>query len=65
MKVRESDNYRTPKWIMEVFGEWFDPCPLNQNPKTNSLEIEWKEKTFVNPPYSKPLEWVKKAVKTQ
>lgn len=57
-----NDNYATDESIMELFDTWFDPCPLNDNPNINGLEIEWKDKTYVNPPYSKPLPWVKKAV---
>jgi len=57
-----NDNYATDKCIMELFENWFDPCPLNDNPSTNGLLIEWKDKTYVNPPYSKPLLWVNKAI---
>ena len=56
------ENYSTPKWILEIFEDWFDPCPLNDNPKVNGLDIEWKDKTYVNPPYSNPLPWVEKAI---
>jgi len=56
------DNYSTPEWILDIFENYFDPCPLNENPDINGLEIEWKDKTFVNPPYSKPMPWVKKAI---
>ena len=47
---------------MDIFEGWFDPCPLNPNPTIDGLSIEWKDKTYVNPPYSKPLEWVEKAI---
>ena len=57
-----NDNYATDICIMEIFEDWFDPCPLNDNPEINGLEIEWKDKTYVNPPYSKPLLWVNKAI---
>ena len=57
-----NDNYQTDKWLMELFEDWFDPCPLDLNPKIDGLSIEWKDKTFVNPPYSKPLEWIDKAI---
>ena len=47
-------------------GYWFDPCPYNPNfnPKLDrdGLKIEWLPRTFVNPPYSNPLPWVKKAI---
>jgi len=58
-----SDNYKTDKWILDIFNEWFDPCPLNDNPTTDGLSIDWKDKTFVNPPYSNPLPWVEKAIR--
>jgi hypothetical protein len=57
-----SDNYNTPKWIMDLFENWFDPCPLNPNPQIDGLNIEWRDKTYVNPPYSSPLLWVIKAI---
>jgi len=56
------DNWGTPKSIMKMFEDWFDPCPLNENPTFDGLAIDWKDKTFVNPPYSKPLPWVIKAI---
>lgn len=56
------DNYATDESIMQVFEGWFDPCPLNENPEINGLEIEWEDKTYVNPPYSKPLPWINKAI---
>lgn len=61
-KVKKGDNYKTPEWIMKIFENWFDPCPLNPNPRKNGLEIGWPDKTFVNPPYSNPLKWVEKAI---
>lgn len=57
-----SDNYKSDEWILSLFESWFDPCPLNENPKFDGLEIEWKDQTFVNPPYSTPLKWVEKAI---
>jgi hypothetical protein len=56
------DNYATPEWLLDVFNTWFDPCPLNEDPEINGLNINWKNKTYVNPPYSNPLPWVKKAI---
>lgn len=60
-----SDSYRSDTWILKMFEGWFDPCPYN--PDWNSsmisgLDIEWEDKTFVNPPYSSPKEWVLKAI---
>lgn len=61
-KTKNKDSWATPKWIMEIFGDWFDPCPLNYNPQVDGLNIEWKDKTYVNPPYSSPIKWVEKAI---
>lgn len=60
-----NDNYATDKRIMDLFEDWFDPCPLDHNPPFlfDGLNTEWKDKTYVNPPYSKPLPWVEKAIK--
>jgi hypothetical protein len=57
-----NDNYATDKSIMEMFDNWFDPCPLNKNPDFDGLTIEWKDKTYCNPPYSNPLPWIEKAI---
>ena len=57
-----NDNYATDERIMELFNNWYDPCPLNDNPQINGLNLEWEDKTYVNPPYSKPLPWVEKAI---
>ena len=57
-----NDNYATDDRLMSVFSDWFDPCPLNDKPQSDGLSIEWKDKTYVNPPYSNPLPWVLKAI---
>jgi len=58
-----NDNYNTPSFIKEIFSGWFDPCPISDG---NLREFDglgdWKDKTFVNPPYSSPLKWVEKAI---
>jgi len=55
--LKHSDNWKTPKRLYEtLYNEFvfnFDPCPLN--PKFDGLKIEWHEKNFVNPPYSRTL----------
>jgi len=58
------DEYNTPKWLKDgLFKDWFDPCPLSNGlVLINGLEIPWKPKTFVNPPYSDPRPWVEKAI---
>ena len=47
---------------MKMYEDWFDPCPLNPNWTVDGLKLDWKDKTFVNPPYSKPKPWVEKAI---
>ena len=57
-----SDNWETPLWVKQLVKDYFDPCPLNPNPTIDGLKIEWKDKTYCNPPFSNPLPWVKKAI---
>lgn len=57
-----NDNVATPNWLMRYFEDYFDPCPLNPEPEVDGLKIEWKDKTYCNMPYSKPMEWCRKAV---
>lgn len=59
--VKLTDCWNTPTWLIEHFKNHFDPCP--NNPNFDGLTINWINPTFVNPPYSKPLEWIKKAIK--
>ena len=57
-----SDHYSTPLDFYIRLDQEFqfncDPCPLYGK---HGLEKEWGTSTFVNPPYSKPYFWVKKA----
>lgn len=55
-----TDNWETPGWLMELFKDWFDPCPINAD--FDGLDCGWQDKTYVNPPYSSPLKWVLKAI---
>lgn len=48
---------------MDMFKNYYDPCPLDPSPKWCGLERDWKQYTYVNPPYSNPLPWVEKAIK--
>ena len=73
MPKSKTDSWSTPKHIYDTLNnkydfDDFDPCPLNDNPLINGLNIEWANKTFCNPPYSKlkttikgGLGWVEKA----
>lgn len=58
----KGDDWATPKNIYSKYMEngFFDPCPLFS--PFDGLSIEWKEKNFVNPPYSKLKKWIKKAI---
>ena len=63
------DDWATPKDFYEKlnkeFNFNFDPCPLNHDiTKWNGLDIDWKERNFINPPYSRKLKdgFVKKAI---
>jgi hypothetical protein len=61
-----TDSYRTDIWIKTIFEDWFDPCPFNPmwcDDFDDGLELEWPNKTFVNPPYSNPKPWIQKAIK--
>ena len=57
-----TDDYNTPDWIRDMFDGYFDPCPFNPNWEIDGLKLDWKDKTFVNPPYSNPLPWVEKGI---
>ena len=67
-----TDKYQTDKWIQNMFPMFFDPCPIDwdKHYHVSGLEIDWFHAialdgyhgVFVNPPYSNPLPWVKKAI---
>ena len=69
----KTDSWSTPQHIKDSLNnefdfDDFDPCPFNDDPELNGLNIEWSNKTFVNPPYSKlkstkknGLGWIEKA----
>ena len=58
------DNYPTDKWLYELFDDWYDPCYLSDGVLRSQDGLsDWKDKTFVNPPYSNVLPWVEKAIK--
>lgn len=66
--LKHSDNWETPKEIYDQlsneFGGFdFDPCPINCT-EFDGLQVEWKKRNFINPPYSRSLKeaFVKKAV---
>jgi phage N-6-adenine-methyltransferase len=64
--LNNHDNWATPKELYDQLHEEFkfdfDPCPLYAD--FDGLEIDWGERNFVNPPYSRKLKdaFVKKAI---
>lgn len=60
--LNHSDNWETPKELYDklnkMFNFDFDPCPLHYEeitPEVDGLLIEWGERNFINPPYSRKL----------
>ena len=66
--INNDDNYATPpdfyKKLDERFNFDFDPCPYCEGEVVDGLSIEWGERNFVNPPYSRKLKeaFVRKGV---
>lgn len=70
--LEHKDDWRTPAYFYDElnkeFNFNFDPCPYKHDLSLwNGLEIEWKERNFINPPYSvRPVDlkglFVKKAI---
>jgi hypothetical protein len=64
------DNYATPAYLYEELDKEFqfdhDPCGLNP---LGLREIdglgEWGKRNWVNPPYSKKIPWIQKAIEEQ
>lgn len=68
--IEHSDNWATPDYLLnklnDEFNFDFDPCPYNTGQIINDgLKIEWGNRNFVNPPYSRKLKeaFVRKAIK--
>lgn len=58
--LQHKDDWITPKYfydkINKEFDFNFDPCPYQHDlNEWDGLQIEWKERNFVNPPYSRKL----------
>lgn len=60
-----SDDYKTDKWILNLFNNYYDPCPYKTKYKIPLDMQKWGKyhsQVYVNPPYSNPLPWVRKAI---
>ena len=54
--------FLTPPEILERYAEWMDPCPHPRPQDFDGLQIDWAERTFVNPPWGNIRPWVEKAL---
>jgi len=54
-----NDEWKTPHELYRFFSHWDDPCLPG---KTDGLQREWGPRVYVNPPYSNPLPWIRKAI---
>jgi len=67
--LNHKDDWATPidfyQKLNQEFNFDFDPCPLNHNTELwDGLKVDWKERNFINPPYSRDLKekFVTKAI---
>lgn len=67
--LSHSDNWKTPPEFYESLNKEFqfnfDPCPYSEGePVFDGLQVEWKERNYINPPYSRTLKeaFIKKAI---
>jgi hypothetical protein len=63
--TREEDRKPTPPELMQVFVDWFDPCPLEAREPILSAEIlqpPTGAPIFLNPPYSEKSKWIDQAI---
>ena len=67
--LNHRDDWATPPYfynkLNEEFNFNFDPCPYQHNVNDwDGLDIEWKERNYINPPYSRKLKeaFVKKSI---
>ena len=67
MPKSKSDKWQTPPEVYDPLNAEFhfdyDPCPIDwhQDTHPDALQIEWGTSVFVNPPYSKCADFIKKA----
>ncbi len=67
--INNDDNYATPPYFYKELDDRFhfdfDPCPYNEGDiHVDGLTIEWGQRNFVNPPYSRILKekFIKKGI---
>lgn len=67
--LEHKDDWATPKPFYDEldkeFSFEFDPCPYKHDITAwSGLETDWKERNYINPPYSRELKeaFVKKAI---
>ena len=48
--------------ITKEFSIDFDACPYPREEGFDSLNIEWGNSTYVNPPFKGPTSWVRKSI---
>lgn len=67
-RISHSDNWATPQGLYDALDREFnfndDPCPMlhdNSELFLGGLAREWGSSTFINPPYSKPEPFCRKA----
>lgn len=73
--MNPKDEYYTPQWVFDKLGLQFDldPCSpgkhkcasaatVHYSHPQNGLELEWRGRIWMNPPYSKPTPWVDKFI---
>ena len=62
-KGRGSDDWLTPESLYRYFENWFDASPeISEGLREFDGMGDWKDFTFVNPPYSDTEKWVFKAI---
>jgi len=63
---KKVEDVRTPKKLYDELNKEFDfnfdPCPSDPAWMYNGLKMEWKERNFVNPPFSEISKWLEKGV---
>ena len=64
-RISRTDNHSTPQELYDSLNAEFnfddDPCPLNGELLQDGLSRPWGMVSFLNPPYSNPAPWCKKA----